>query len=378
MSMTYTFVIHEQPPSVLLDDGKRTQEINALWLRERTQAADQLESMTQQRLFNSHAIDVALRLEEAQRVDEHHIALTFSDGHHETFDLRVLAYELQDDTTIFPVPIAWDASLDQVRVRFDWERVLAEPDYFRASLEAYLQFGYLILYSVPTDPERILQVGAHYGYVKETNFGRYFEVYSRPSGNDLAYRSVALGPHTDNPYRNPVPGIQLLHCLVNETTGGLSTLADSLKVLERLRQEDPDGYSLLKSVPVRFRFVDAGTELITRRTMIQTDDDGRPTGVHYSPRLDALPLLSDVQTRQFHRARQRLGELLTDSMYEARFALAAGELMLFDNSRVLHGRTSYDPTEGHRHLQGCYLDADGPRERFASLLKPQKSTERGI
>lgn len=145
-----------------------------------------------------------------------------------------------------------------------------------------------------------------------------------------------------------------------------------------MRQEDPEGYSLLKSVPVRFRFVDAGTELITRRTMIQTDDDGRPTGVHDSPRLDALPLLSDLQTRQFHRARQRLGELLTDPMYEARFALAAGELMLFDNSRVLHGRTSYNPAEGHRHLQGCYLDADGPRERFASLLKPRKSTEKGI
>ncbi|MDZ7826936.1 MAG: TauD/TfdA family dioxygenase [Gammaproteobacteria bacterium] len=138
------------------------------------------------------------------------------------------------------------------------------------------------------DRERILEVGRHFGHVKETNFGRYFEVYSRPTGNDLAYRSVALGPHTDNPYRSPVPGIQLLHCLVNETSGGLSTLADSLKVLERLRSEYPDGYELLKTTPVRFRFVDAGTELVTHRTMIRTDDAGEPTGVHYSPRLDAL------------------------------------------------------------------------------------------
>ncbi|MDR5859283.1 DUF971 domain-containing protein [Halomonas eurihalina] len=374
MSTRHAFVIHEHPPSVVINEGEQSWEMSPLWLRERTQAPDQLEAMTQQRLFDSHAIDAGLTLESATRCDEHHVALAFSDGHRETYDLRVLANEL-DDTRRFPDAEPWDASLDQRRVRFDWLRVLEDPTYFQASLDAYLRYGYIVLHGVPTDPERILQVGSHYGYVKETNFGRYFEVYSRPNGNDLAYRSVALGPHTDNPYRSPVPGIQLLHCLVNETSGGLSTLADSLKVLEQLREETPEGYELLKTTSVRFRFVDAGTELVTHRTMIQTDDDGHPTGVHYSPRLDALPLLSDAQTRLFHRARQRLGELLTDPAYEVRFPLDAGELMLFDNSRVLHGRTRYDTNEGHRHLQGCYLDTDGPRERFASLLKHSDSIE---
>ncbi|MDT0502594.1 MULTISPECIES: TauD/TfdA family dioxygenase [unclassified Halomonas] len=374
ISRRYTFLIHEQPPAVVIEDGGQSHELSPLWLRERTQAPDQLEAMTQQRLFDSHAIDADLTLVRAVRVGEQQVDLTFNDGHRETYDLSTLADEL-GETDLFPAAEPWDASLAPQQMRFDWSRVLNDPAYFQASLDAYLRRGYIVLYGVPTDPERILQVGSHFGYVKETNFGRYFEVYSRPSGNDLAYRSVALGPHTDNPYRDPVPGIQLLHCLVNETTGGLSTLADSLKVLEQLRQEMPDGYELLKQIPVRFRFVDAGTRLVTQRTMIQTDDDGHPTGVHYSPRLDALPLLSDAQTRLFHRARQRLGELLADPAYEVRFALGAGELMLFDNSRVLHGRTSYDSNEGHRHLQGCYLDADGPRERFASLLKTHASIE---
>lgn len=368
MSNRHALIVHEQPPSIVIDEGEHSQEISPLWLRERTRAPDQLESMTQQRLFDAHAIDTTLTLESAVQVDEHHVALAFSDGHNETYDLRVLVDEL-DDTSLFPCPEPWDVSLNQDWLRFDWPRTLDDPAYFQASLDAYLRYGYIILQGVPTDPEQILQVGSHFGYVKETNFGRYFEVYSRPTGNDLAYRSVALGPHTDNPYRNPVPGIQLLHCLVNETSGGLSTLADSLKVLEQLRAENPEGYALLKLTPVRFRFIDAGTELVTHRTMIQTNDDGHPTGVHYSPRLDALPLLSDAQTRLFHQARQRLGELLTDPTYEVRFPLDAGDLMMFDNSRILHGRTSYNTDEGHRHVQGCYLDTDGPRERFASLMK---------
>lgn len=368
----HPFIIQEHPAAVLVDNGDSPFEISPLWLRERTQDPDQLEPLTQQRLFDSHAIDAELTLQHAKPLGNSSVSLTFSDGHEEVYDLISLADEIHG-TTSFPVAEPWDARLDQSALRFDWLRVINDDDYFKASLSAYLRFGYIILYNVPSDPERILEVGSYFGYVKETNFGRYFEVYSRPDGNDLAYRSVALGAHTDNPYRNPVPGIQLLHCLVNETTGGLSTLADSLKVLEQLRAETPEGYELLKSMPVRFRFVDAGTELTTQRTMIQTNDDGHPTGVHYSPRLDALPLLSDSETRVFHRARQRLGELFSDPTYEARFALNGGELMMFDNSRVLHGRTSYDPNEGHRHLQGCYLDADGPRERYASLLKQREA-----
>lgn len=364
----HSFIVQEDPAALLVDNGDSSFEISPLWLRERTQDPEQLEPMTQQRLVDTHAMDAELTLLHAKPLNSHSVALTFSDGHQEVYHLASLADEL-NGTTTFPAAEPWDARLDPSELRFDWQSVTNDDDYFKASLFAYLRFGYIVLYNVPSDPERILEVGSYFGYVKETNFGRYFEVYSRPDGNDLAYRSVALGPHTDNPYRNPVPGIQLLHCLVNETTGGFSTLVDSLKVLEQLRAETPEGYELLKSMPVRFRFVDAGTELTTQRTMVQTNDNGQPTGVHYSPRLDALPLLSDNETRVFHRARQRLGELFSDTTYEARFALNGGELMMFDNSRVLHGRTSYDPNEGHRHLQGCYLDSDGPRERYASLLK---------
>lgn len=366
--------VRQDPPAVVLDAGADALELSPLWLRERSRAPDQLEAMTRQRLFDSHAIDPALQLVSAAPVDPHHVALAFSDDHRETFDLRHLLQEIRDEEVV-PGPEPWDAALDPRELRFDWQRVRRDRDDFRASLEAYLRRGYIVLHGVPTDRERILEVGGRYGYVKETNFGRYFEVYSRPTGNDLAYRSVALGPHTDNPYRSPVPGIQLLHCLVNETTGGLSTLADSLQVLERLRREHPAGYALLERTPVRFRFVDAGTELVTRRTIIRTDDAGAPTGVHYSPRLDALPLLPDAETRAFHEARRRLGELLTDPACEVRFALDAGDLLLFDNSRILHGRTAYDPAEGRRHVQGCYLDADGPRERLASLSRRSGSTE---
>lgn len=93
------------------------------------------------------------------------------------------------------------------------------------------------------------------------------------------------------------------------------------------------------------------------------------TGLHYSPRLDYLPLLEEGELRRFHRLRQRLGALLTDPGFELSFPLRAGELLLFDNNRIVHGRTAFDANEGRRHLQGCYIDIDEPRSRYRTLSR---------
>lgn len=365
------FIFKQLPPSITARKGNWERELPALWLRERTQDPSQLDSRTQQRLFDSHSIDPDIRLLAVERVSSDQAWLEFNDGHRALYDFSVLHAEL-NGMSVFPDAVSWNSGLDRTQVTFDW-RGIEDTAMFLNALDAYLKYGFIILQGVPIESEMILEVGRKFGYVKETNFGRYFEVYSKPEANDLAYTTVYLGPHTDNPYRDPVPGIQLLHCLINETSGGLSTLVDSVRVVDQLAMEDPEGFVLLKNTPVRFRFIDKGTELVTHRTMIQTDPDGRTLGVHYSPRLDNLPLLEVAEMKAFHRARKRLGELFTDPAYEIRFPLRVGELMLFDNSRVLHGRTSFDRSEGRRHLQGCYLDLDGPRERFASTLMKQKA-----
>ena len=361
------FRIDPTTPRVSAITAEGEMEVPALWLRERCQDPDHLDAATEQRLFDPHSLPVDLTLTQAQDTGDGTAWLAFSDGYAEHYRLDRLAAEL-DDHDGLPEPVAWAAGLDLAPVRFDWRR-LGDPEALRQAVGTFLSHGFIVLHDVPTQPEEILEVARMFGNPRETNFGQYFEVYSRQQSNDLAYRPVALGPHTDNPYREPVPGIQLLHCLVNETTGGLSTLVDSLAVARQLQTEDPDGFHLLAKTPVRFRFTDAQEELIERRPIIQRDDQGRMTGVHYSPRLDSLPLMDAESTRRFQKARQRLGELFVDPAFQISFPLAAGELMMFDNSRVLHGRTSYDPSEGARHLQGCYIDLDGPRSLYRTSAR---------
>jgi gamma-butyrobetaine dioxygenase len=112
---------------------------------------------------------------------------------------------------------------------------------------------------------------------------------------------------------------------------------------------------------------DADTDIVTVRPVIGTGHDGTVTGLSYSPRLDETPLMTDGDARRYQAARQRLSALLSSGEFETRFKLDAGQLMMFDNNRVLHGRSSFDPSEGLRHLEGCYIDHDGPRARHRVL-----------
>jgi len=362
-----SFHIHSQPPRVIARCDQEERVLPPLWLRERCQDPEHLDPYTRQRLFNPHALPEDLSLTAAERVDADRVWLSFSDGYRGCFELAPLEADFDPCDRLPPLE-SWDARLDRDEVTFDWPG-LDDDEGMLAALDRFLARGFLVLRNVPTDPDRILEVARAFGHPRETNFGMKFEVFSRPASNDLAYSSVALGPHTDNPYRAPVPGIQLLHCLVNEVRGGYSTLADGLAAGSALAKEDPEAFERLAATPVRFRFIDADGEFIERRPIIQRNGSGEMTGLHYSPRLDYMPLLEEAHLRAFHRARRRLGELLTDSAREIRFPLRSGELLIFDNSRIVHGRTAYDPNEGRRHLQGCYIDLDEPRSRYRVLSR---------
>ncbi len=114
---------------------------------------------------------------------------------------------------------------------------------------------------------------------------------------------------------------------------------------------------------------------MTQRAVVAVDDAGAITGLHYSPRLDHLPLLPEAELVAYQRARRRLAELLVDPAFELRFVLEPGQVLVFANDRVLHGRTGFDPQEGSRHLQGCYIDHDAPRSRYRVLARERAGSE---
>jgi gamma-butyrobetaine dioxygenase len=345
------------------------QAIHPLWLRERCRDAASIDLRTQQRLQDPSDFDLALKVVALSQPSAGVYRVKFSDGHEAGFSAEEILAEaaLAPNSHDCPPPRLWDGTLAELP-RMRWCATPSDAE-LAAWLEAFLSFGFVIFERVPAEPGTVLKVGAMFGFTRETNFGALFNVRSTPDANDLAYTCIALDPHTDNPYRTPVPGIQLLHCLVNETRGGLSTLVDGFAVAQAVRQADPAAFGILTSTPVRFRYIDVDTELTASAPLIELDVCGELKAIHFSPRLDFVPLQGPERLDAYYRARQVFDHRLRAAHFEIRFLLGAGDLVMFDNCRLLHGRTGFDPADGLRHLQGCYIDIDGPRSLFRVLRR---------
>jgi gamma-butyrobetaine dioxygenase len=349
-------------------DG-RSAVLHPLWLRERTLEAGSVDPDNHQRLYDPSDLPVDLRVTEARIDGPGWLALSFSDGHRCRLALASIGAELGwlPDGEAPPAAEPWDATLD-ARPEASWHE-LDVPARLRGLLDGFFRYGYCILHDTPTRPGTLADIAGRFGFLRDTNFGPLFDVVTKANPTDLAYTGQALAAHSDNPYRHPVPGIQLLHCLCNETDGGLSTLVDGFAIAEALAREAPEEANVLASTPVRFRYHSAVAIMESHAPLLQRDGDGRLVQVRLSSRLDYVPPLAADRLQVFYRARRRLQRLAADPRFELRFRLEPGMVLMMDNHRLLHGRSEFDHLSGRRHLQGCYIDHDGPESLYRMLAQ---------
>ncbi len=97
--------------------------------------------------------------------------------------------------------------------------------------------------------------------------------------------------------------------------------------------------------------------------------------VHYNSRSIAPLRLPVVECRVFYAAYRRFGELLRERAFQLTTRLEAGDLVLFDNQRILHGRTGFASARHPRHLRGCYLTRDSVFSQAALLQRSGRSAE---
>ena len=134
---------------------------------------------------------------------------------------------------------------------------VAEDTQARAAwLRDIVAYGFAILTGVPVVSGTVTDVARMFGHVRETNYGSFFDVRSEAEPTNLAYTNRGLPVHTDNPYRDPVPGLQLLHCLANDAPGGDTIVVDGFHAAEILRREAPEAFTLLVKHGVPFHFRD--------------------------------------------------------------------------------------------------------------------------
>ncbi len=354
---------------VYFNNGIHRKEIHPIWLRERVNGEEFLDKETQQRLFDPTSLDNEIIVSKAT-IDEKFLEVYFNDGVNSKLDINELALEFfnLNASTLSIAKVKWRSSLKNVE-KFEFYQDFSESKEMHDLLITFYKYGFVIIKNVPCEDNFIVKFANSIGSVRRTNFGEYFNVKSKKDPNDLAYTSLGLTPHTDNPYRNPVPCIQLLHCIESEVSGGLSTLVDGFTVTEDLKNENLDFYQILTEVKVRFKFIDKDVVLEDWSELIKLDENKNFKQVRFSPRLDYVPVLDKKKLDLYYKARKRISEMYNSDKYRIEFKLNPKDLIMMDNYRLLHGRTSYDTNEGNRFLQGCYIDYDSTEGKLRHLKR---------
>ncbi|MDF1790951.1 MAG: TauD/TfdA family dioxygenase [Thalassobaculaceae bacterium] len=330
----------------------------ALWLRERSEAPDQMDLNSHQRTYDPTRLPADLQILDAQ-FDGSGVTIQFSDGHCCRFGLDWLAVEagLAPDPVALPEPAPWTAD-SVIPPTASWA-ALDDPDSLRDLLTGFFTSGFAILRDTPCTEGSLKTIAGRFGPLRETNWGVLFNVRTEAQATDLAYTGMALTAHSDNPYRRAVPAIQFLHCLENGATGGDSTLADGAAIADALRRDAPAVYAVMTRLPVSFRYRSAAVDDRGQAPVLDVDEDGRLRAIRLSTRLDFPPAADPEVLDLFYDGRRRLAAYAEDPAFQIRFKLAPGDCLMMDNHRTLHGRTAF-AEDGPRYLQGCYIDYDGP------------------
>ena len=339
------------------------------WLRDNCPAG--LDPRTGERVFDLLA---APREPAPERVEasRDRIALRWrGEDHVSVFDAGWLAANRPGAPRPDPADIApetWRGDLDPARLpRARADRLADDPAALRDWLIGLKRMGAALVDGLADDPEAGIGVARRIGPLRDSYYGATFDVVSKPAANSIAYSAAALTPHTDLPYEEQPPGVQFLHCLRNDAEGGGSTLADGFAIAEAIRAESPEAFALLADAPIPFRSCDPTTDIRRRAPVIGRRADGGLAEIRWSVAIaDAFDMGPEMMPA-YYAAYRRFMAMTRDPGFLISLRLAPGEMLVFDNRRMLHGREAFDPNTGERRLRGCYVDSGSLDSRLRVL-----------
>ena len=246
----------------------------------------------------------------------------------------------------------------------DFNSILSNEG-FKKFLKMLSTFGFLVIKNCKPNLNSVEKIANKIGYVRNSIFGGLWSFESDENKADSSYTQGELRPHTDAIYSNDAPGLQLLLCCEHDATGGESIMVDGLKIAQIIKKENQSMFDLLSKVNVKGNYIGDGFFLEAKRPIFKLNQHNEITQVSFN-NYDRAPFrLNKDLTLKFYEAIKKFDLIANNKDYQWRHILRPGELLIFNNWRILHGRSSF---KGVRKMSGCYIN----KEDFDSCCKMNK------
>ncbi|MCU1399926.1 MAG: gamma-butyrobetaine dioxygenase [Acidimicrobiales bacterium] len=368
---------------VVWSDG-RTSRFHHLWLRDNCPCERCVHQGTKEQMFELVTVSEDLHATAAEIDATGSLSVSWSTDspdiapHLSTFHAGWLRRHAYDDETRrdrHRTLQTWDGQSLREPPTFDGRAIMADDDALYDWLVALDTFGVSRVQHVPCEVDAIADLVGRIGIVRETNFGLLWDVKSEPNPISNANTSLPLPPHVDLPTREYQPGLQFLHCILNETSGGENILVDGFRIAELIREQHPADYEVLTTVPFEWANRSRTSDYRWSSPLIVTETDGSLREMRVGNWLRAPLDVSFDMVEACYRAYRRLFELTYRTDLQLRFRLEPGEVMAFDNRRALHARGEFTDMSGRRFLRGCYSERDELRSRMRMIERARRERQ---
>jgi len=346
-------------------DGGTAARFDYFWLRDNARDPESYDSRSHQRELFTAAVDPMIR-PQAARLSDDGAALILAwpdlqiEAHYQADFLK--RFSVAGDPMQLPRATPWDAaSLDPQAVRLAYQE-LAGQDGVAPLMQRLLAHGFAVLTGCQRDLGAVQEVADSIGYVRQTIFGGLFEFEANEGMADSAYTPKELRPHTDGTYSHDAPGVQLLLCVDYDAEGGESIMVDGARIAAELQATQPRIHADLTRIGVTGLYKGDGVELRARRPILRLDETGALVQVSFNNYDRDTVRLADDDMRALYAGIRAFDGLANDPRMQWRYTLAPGDMLVFDNWRVLHGRGAF---RGQRKMAGAYIN----REDFESRAR---------
>ena len=307
------------------------------------------------------------RVDDAGRI---HVVWNY-DGHESRYEpdwLRAHCYSERARAARRHRPKLWDASFIDRLTHFDYEKAVRYDETRLALFEHLRDYGFALARGAPLTLKALETFSGLFGHPVVTDaLGRYYDLRTTRKKVYITDAPRAIPKHTDQCHRHAPLGLQVFHCLRTGGSGGETLLADAFEIARVLRESEPEAFEVLSTVPHQFyRHVEGRAAYYSEACIISVDYFGEVTGFRYANRQTSAPLdVPEHLVKPVHDGLRKLSALMRDPAFEIKFLLEPGDMLIFDNQRVVHGRTHYDDTSGARHLRTI----ETSREEFHNRLR---------
>ncbi|KAJ9151572.1 Trimethyllysine dioxygenase [Coniochaeta hoffmannii] len=382
---------------ISVESGPRSKRnyLPGLWLRDNCRCMECVNQDTMQRNVETFKIPPTITPKDVrwQRDHEGGLRVTWPDGHESQYPWRFISNYLDHDYQELddPKPIFFDGKIAENPPSVDYNRVMLPDDSGVAELlEKIKRHGFAFVdntpYEDPQDTKRLLE---RISFIRETHYGGFYDFTPDLSMADTAYTNIALPAHTDTTYFTDPAGLQSFHLLSHTPApgsaaapdgesgsegpqGGASLLVDGFAVADDLKRNHPHLYKILAKV--RLPWHASGNKGITiapdkRYPVLELDQD---TGELHRIRWNnddrgVVPWDDEYSPEQWYEA-ARVWDATLRSHFQCWIQLEPGRVLIFDNWRVLHGRSAFT---GIRRICGAYINRDDYISRWRNTnLEP--------